>query len=214
MSGFGTLIAALILAAGTCSVARGAAAAEPSDESGHEAKEIELRVHPSLPPFRVRLLPDWSLAGTWDRPHHVGRIEISRSDRPRHVQAIDVESMADVSLFVKSVRTEDVNFDGYLDIGTLYEFGAKWGSYRCLVFGPSSGRFARTALTQDLEEIRRNGLTFDPASKTVSTGFLVLGEGIVSKTWKVQEGRLVLAEVRERKRDASGNWSEIAQTAR
>jgi hypothetical protein len=213
MSGFGTLIAALILAAGTGSGARDATAAAPSDESGHEAKEIELRIHPSLPPFRVRLLPDWSLAGTWDRPHHVGRIEISRSDRPRDVQAIEVESVADVSLFVESSRSEDVNFDGYLDIGTLYEFGARWGSSRDLVFDPSSGRFTRTALTQDLEKTSGNGLTFDPASKTVSTGFLLLGEGIVSKTWNLQDGRLVLAEFRERKRDASGNWIEVTRTA-
>lgn len=212
MSGFGTLITALMLVVGPGSGAPSAGAVAPPERSGLEAREIELRIHPSLPPFHVGLLPDSSLAGTWDRPHHVGRIEISRSDRPREVQVIEVESVADVSLFVKSFRTEDVNFDGHLDIGTLYEFGAKWGSYRYLVFDPSSGRFSRTALTRDLEEIRGNGLTFDPASKTVSTGFLVLDEGIISKTWRVQDGRLVLAEFRERKRDATGDWIEVTRT--
>ncbi len=48
---------------------------------------------------------------------------------------------------------EDLDFDGYLDLAVVREFGAKWGRWRVWRFDPRRGRLVESPLTRALGEL-------------------------------------------------------------
>jgi hypothetical protein len=55
--------------------------------------------------------------------------------------ADDVAIKSVAEEFVSHFELEDLNFDGYLDLKGVREFGAKWGRYCVWLFDPTNHRF-------------------------------------------------------------------------
>jgi hypothetical protein len=86
---------------------------------------FRLRVRADVPALRLtlrRLAP-----GDANHLVHVADIEVARCSDGRNIQTLPVAGY-DQELTAHSLHAEDINFDGYLDIGVLVEYGAKWGS--------------------------------------------------------------------------------------
>jgi hypothetical protein len=162
--------------------------------SGKEERTFRIQISPDLPPYVFHLIPD--LEGT-DSPgsnnprHHVGRIEISRGDPAEIIQTIRVKTHAEVSSFIQFFRASDINFDGYLDIAVLDDFGAKWGSLNYWVFDPPSGRFITNNLTRQIRALKHSQMRLDADLKTITAGFFY-GTCPQSKTFQVVGQRLKL----------------------
>jgi hypothetical protein len=183
--------------------------------SGKEDVTFTVQIHPRLAPLRIHIVPDQvsSVAGG-NKPQHVGRIEISKQGSPAIDQVIEVQSFGDAAMLMRFFTMEDVNFDGYLDIGTLFEFGAKWGRYNYLVYDHTKGRFISTRLTNALARIGSNERTFDPDHRTIHFSFLSLGETRIGETYKVQGERLLLTGVEERQKSAQGGFEIVTKAVR
>jgi len=175
-------------------------------------KELTLRVsiRTGLPPYTIRIVPNpaaTSVSG--NTPQNAGRIEISKDGSNTIDQTIDVESFGDGAMLVNYFTMEDINFDGYLDIGTLYEFGAKWGAYNFLVFDPPSGRFISNDFTRQLEGIKANKRKLDPEHKTIHFSFLTAGEGRIGETYEVANGTLILTLFEDRRKSKDGGFEIV-----
>src|SRR5262245_52372896 len=119
-------------------------------------------------------------------------------------QTIEINAYPDVSLWISNFHILDVNFDGYADLAALYDFGAKFGSYQFWIFDPKSQRFVQNRLTDELREIRANDHAFDPASKTLHSGYLNFDGGVIGETYQITNDHLVLIEVERRVKDDHG----------
>src|SRR5262249_38404832 len=149
---------------------------------------------PGLSPLTLHLIPDVSAQNTWDVLHHVGRGEVCKQGSAVPFQTIEVNAYPDVSLWILNFQVLDVNFDGYADLGALYDFGAKFGSYQFWIFDPKSQRFVQNRLADELRDVRANDHTFDRASKTLHARYLNFDEAVVGKTYQVSDDHLVLIE--------------------
>src|SRR5262249_3251582 len=116
------------------------------------------------------------------------------------------------AMLVNYFTMEDVNFDGYLDIGTLYEFGAKWGAYNFLVYDPHSGRFISNGFTRQLEGIKANERKLDPEHKTIHFSFLTAGEGRIGETYDVRKDTLIQTLVEERRKSKDGGFEIVTSS--
>src|SRR5262249_38794202 len=124
-------------------------------------------------------------------------------------QRIEINAYPDVSLWISNFHILDVNFDGYADLGTLYEFGAKFGSYQFWVFDPRSERFIQNRLTDQLRDIRANDYAFNATSKTLHSDYLNFGENVVGETYRVSDDHLFLIEVERRVKDEHGEFRVV-----
>ena len=209
------------LAYGDCPAVDGNAAALPSNDSnGHIGptkdsagpileRTLLIRIAPALSPLTLHLIPDVSAPNTWDVVHHVGRVEVCKQGSSVPFQTIEFNAYPDVSLWISNFHILDVNFDGYADLGALYDFGAKFGSYQFWIFDPKSQRFVQNQLTDELREIRANDDVFDPASKTIHSQYLNFNEGVIGETYQVSDDHLVLIEVEERVKDDHGEFQAV-----
>ena len=119
---------------------------------------FRLSVRAGVPAFRLtlrRLAPS-------DADHlvHVADVEVTRCSDGRNIQTLRILGY-DQPLTAHSLHAEDINFDGYLDIGVLVEYGAKWGSESFWVFDPAAGKFTENDLTRKLRGLKPNGYEFD-----------------------------------------------------
>ena len=139
-------VAAMILLA-----ASGPSVAQKEEASG-PAATIQLVVHPGVPPFTLKLFAggDEVAAVVFDA-------------QAREVQKIENDA-AEPSL-APSLRIEDLNFDGYLDLGFLSFVGATGNVGDTIwLFSPATGRFLKNDL---LSETSR--LTADSARKELTS---------------------------------------------
>ena len=124
--------------------------------SGRESLTLMIQINQRLPPYKFHLIPDLTVSdspGSDNPSHHVGWIEISVGESISTLQKIDVRTKSGGSSFTKSFQAEDVNFDGFLDIAVLYDFGAKWSILNYWLFDKRTGRFITSPLTQELKRI-------------------------------------------------------------
>lgn len=129
-----------------------------------------------------------------DGRYLVGWIEITQTNRLTVVQTIPVHfNTPSAETLAHGVRREDMNFDGFEDIGALEHGGAKWGRMHWWFYDPHTGSFRWTTLSDDLHE-----LTFADYSVDISSRRLEIkkfrGAELHSFTYEVREGRLQLAE--------------------
>lgn len=170
-------------------------------EQASSAIASRLTVHADVAPFRISIRklapPD---------ADHVADIEVSRCSDGRTIQTLPVLG-ADQPLVARSFHAQDINFDGYLDIGVLVEYGGKWGSESWWVFDPTAGKFVQNELTRQLRELKANAYEVDPLKREIRTGYLTQpsGCGGTGDRYRVQEhARLVLVHREAARPTASG----------
>jgi hypothetical protein len=177
-----------------------------------EDVSVVVEIHTGLPMYRFHLLADPSAPARSDAPRRIGRIEVSTQQSPEVLQTIEVESFAEPDTLVRYFEATDVNFDGYTDIRVLKDFGAKWGSYSYYLFDPEAGRFVTNALTKELGTIGANECKFDPATKTIRVGYLLMGEGVVGEVYAIRDGHVVLVEVDKRTKNSAGKYQIVRRS--
>lgn len=119
---------------------------------------FRLSVRAGIPAFRLTLRRFEPSAA--DHLAHIADIEVARCRDGSNIQTLPVVGY-DQELAARSLHAKDINFDGYLDIGVLVEYGAKWGSESFWVFDPPTGRFIKNGLTRQLRAMKPNGYEFD-----------------------------------------------------
>jgi hypothetical protein len=154
-----------------------------------------LKVSDKLPPYQFRIVP---LPPKKDRAedewaeHPVGRIEISAGDPLRVVQTIQVDTRADAGDLRHFFQVMDINFDGYLDVAVVDDWGAKWVRQKFWLFDQKTGRFITNSLTDDLHRLGDNGLDLDENNKEITAKQLTVTPGIQSRIYRIKNGHLEL----------------------
>ena len=88
---------------------------------------------------------------------------------------------------------QDVNFDGYLDIGVCQHGGAKWGRFHWYLYDPVKMVYYTNTLTKELSELTCARLKADPKTKRIRrTQFI--GTEIKEYTYEIVDGHLRLQE--------------------
>jgi hypothetical protein len=178
--------------------------ANPKD--GSQAVTFLIQINGKLPPYKIRVIPDLtdhSSGGKDPRLHHVGRIVISSEMPSSKDQVIEVETFAVSDMLVRFFKAEDINFDGYLDIAVVNEYGAKWGRYKYWLFDKKSGRFVTNRLTRKLGELSYNTIDLNSNARKIKIGFFY-GVCPQSRTYRILKGELVLMEAEERECEMNG----------
>jgi len=163
------------------------------DRNPRVATSFRLSVHPGGPAFRVTLRPFSSESTDPNVRVHSGDIEVARCSDGQRVQVIAVTSYP-VFDVLTTFHARDINFDGYLDLAVLWDFGGKWGSESWRVFDPGQGKFVQNELTRQLRELKAADYQFDPQKREISTRYLSepWGCGGTGNRYRVEENRLVL----------------------
>src|SRR5262245_65789955 len=130
-----------------------------------------VKIHPNGPVYTLRTIVN-------SQAEHckldgeaclVGWIRVYTQGAAVPLQTIEFRTRADVSWFAKGPHIEDVNFDGYQDISVVDEVAGKWGSDQYRLFDPTTGRFVKSVLANELTALRHNELVFDSTTKQIHT---------------------------------------------
>jgi hypothetical protein len=159
-----------------------------------ENKDLRVRINAKGPELHLRLEPDPERKSKADTIHRVGRIRIFSCETGALVQSLEVKTRSDPELFLRFFEVRDVNFDGFLDIAVLHEFGAQWGRQTWWVFSPLSGKFISDEFTKELGQVSHNGLILDAAQQNIVAKHLtdLTGCGPTQDVYHVTESRLAL----------------------
>ena len=127
-------------------------------------------------------------------PSANGFIDIFRgSDLVTPVQILMLDpNMREYDSVPQTFTTQDINFDGYQDIGILVDGGAKWGAYQFWTFNPQTGLFEDSPFAQAFQQISFNDITFNAAAKEIVTNNF-LGTNLFEKdVYQVTKNQLHL----------------------
>ncbi len=126
---------------------------------------FHVSISSSTPAYMFRVVSSSSTANVGDR------IEIFRDpnfETPLQIIQLSPDRrLADMA--PKFFSVQDVNFDGFLDIGLPIDGGAKWSSYQYWTFDQVSGKFIRSPVTDDLRNIPFNFVSFDSQKLQITT---------------------------------------------
>lgn len=127
-----------------------------------------------------------------------GRIEIFQdNDLHKAVQVIKLNPKSFLAGEIAgSFSIQDINFDGFSDIGVVVDGGAKWASYQYWIYDKKTGRFVTAPITKDFEKVRFNEIKFNKEKKRVTTHNF-LGVGSLKSVYQFANGHLGLLEERE-----------------
>lgn len=143
-------------------------------------------IHKAIPAYTFHVISFNTATNTQ------GRIEISRdgdlSTKPRQVIPLD-PNMRFYDMIPVFFNVQDVNFDGFADIGVPHEGGAKWSSYTYWIFNQKTGNFITTPLSKDLANIGFNFISFDKQKKQLTTDNLA-GVGSLRSLYQFRNGRI------------------------
>lgn len=103
-------------------------------------------------------------------------------------------AVQDLALMRCWLTVEDVNFDGYLDIAAVTDFGAKWQRKHYWVFDKRTSKYINNRLTGQLGKFTANRIGFDSHAKTVTLGFLTLDDSTTKEVYRNHGGKLTLIE--------------------
>jgi uncharacterized protein (TIGR02246 family) len=131
-----------------------------------------------------------------DGLYQVGWVRVLRPDRDAPVQVIPAEmNEPDVNWIQWGLNKQDVNFDGYIDIGVCQYGGAKWGRLHWYLYDAQKEQFYSNTLTKELSELTCASLKADPKTKRIKrTQFI--GAELKEHVYEVVGGRLHLCESR------------------
>jgi hypothetical protein len=173
---------------------------------GSEPVTFLIQINRKLPPYKIQVTPnlnDHRSGGSGPWLDHVGRIVISSQKPSSKAQVIEVKTFAGSDMFVRFFKAEDINFDGYLDIAVVNDYGAKWGRYKYWLFDKKSGRFVTNRLTRKLGRLSYNTIDLNSNDKRIKIGFFY-GVCPQSRTYRILKGELVLTEIEERECEMNG----------
>lgn len=122
--------------------------------------------------------------------------------------------MQDLTLMRCWFTVMDVNFDGYLDIAAVTDFGAKWQRKHYWVFDKRTGKYTGNRLTRQLGKLAANTIDFDSNAKTVTLGFLTLDDSITKEVYRNNGSKLTLIEDESIRYDKKTNKVTATVTVR
>lgn len=102
--------------------------------------------------------------------------------------------MQDLTLMRCWFTVMDVNFDGYLDIAAVTDFGAKWQRSHYWVFDKRTSKYINNRLTRQLGKLSANTIDFDSNAKTVTLRFLTLDDSTIKEVYRNNGSKLTLIE--------------------
>jgi hypothetical protein len=144
-------------------------------------------IHPSLLPYTFHVT-SFMRNGSGKQ----GRIEVFKegasSTTPIQVISLD-PNMRFGDMVPVFFNVQDVNFDGFADIGVPNEGGAKWASYTYWIFDPKTGTFITTPVSKDLAKIGFNLISFDEQKKQITTTNMP-GVSSERSVYQFREGRI------------------------
>jgi hypothetical protein len=132
-----------------------------------ENKDLRVTVSANGPELRLRLEPDTGWKSATNHVQRVGWIRVFSCETGALVESLEAESTSSPEQFLRWFDARDVNFDGYLDIAVVRDFGAKWGRQTWWVFSPALGKFISNGFTKALGQVSANGLELDRARRNI-----------------------------------------------
>lgn len=150
------------------------------------AQKFTVQINPNKAPFIFHVV---SLAtGT---PGYIG---IFKTGEKAPYQKIEIHpSLMSATEAPNWFKVQDVNLDGFSDIGIMAVADAKWASYQYWVFNQTTEQFEETPLTKDLRKLTFNTITFDAGAKRIIVDSFYAGiTGSQKDTYQYQKGRLLL----------------------
>jgi hypothetical protein len=159
-----------------------------------EPETIRVQLRSNEPPAWITVVPQ-ALDQPTDSGGHsiVGTIEVSTGSPPTLCQTLLVWG-ADRAQIKSMFEVLDLNFDGYPDLLTLYEAGAKAGRRSLWLYEPSAGRYSTNSVTAEFQNISHHTLTLDHEQQLIRMTHFA---GICTnawETWRIQGGRLLSVE--------------------
>ena len=127
---------------------------------------FRVQLNPKIPPYTFHVASETSSS--------TASIEIFRDASATHpLQTITLDpGSSSADMLPTFFNVQDVNFDGYADIGAPIAGGAKWIAYRYWTYNPKTGTFVETPETKELQKIGFNFINFDPLKKQITTDSL------------------------------------------
>jgi hypothetical protein len=173
-----------------------------SSATSEPPQDLMVAVGPKLPSYRFHFI--------WDEdPKYkvVKAVQVFKGDAKEPVQVLDDCGMADPpdnpAATESWFKTEDLNFDGYLDLALVNWMGGTGNVGYCIwLFDPKTGQYVSNAQFSELVGNHK----IDPVAKTITTssnGSALTGS---SQTYSVRDNKLVLS-VEETQEGAEGKCS-------
>jgi hypothetical protein len=106
-------------------------------------------------------------------------------------EALSFRTEAGLEMFRRVSYLADVDFDGYLDLVVLRDFGAKFAGYDVRRFDPATGRFVADALARRIGKLVN--LTVDRERRRLLS-YSMGPSAPYEESFRVERGRLVLEE--------------------
>jgi hypothetical protein len=139
-----------------------------SFEEGTRSIAFRLSVKEGQPAYRIVIRPIRFNQPKSNEPAHSGDIEVARCEDGKTIQLLPLDAWQRMN-FAPTFHAQDVNFDGYLDLAILTEFGAKWGSHEWWIFDPASGKFVQNELTRELRNLKAADYKLNAKQREIST---------------------------------------------
>ena len=158
-----------------------------------ETKDLRVRLNEKGPDLHLQLEPDPAFRPMDNGVQREGWIRVFSCEDGSLIQSLEVKGLAGPEMFLRFFQIGDVNFDGYLDVAALGEFGAKWGRQNWWLFSPAERRFISNEFTRAIGQVTANGLVLDAARRQIIAGQLTnfTGCGETKDVYSVERERLL-----------------------
>lgn len=124
----------------------------------------------------------------------VGWIRASLGENNSKVQTLSVElDLPDDYWIKRELAKQDINFDGYTDIGVHERGGAKWGKIHFWLYDPEAKRFYHNSLTEEISKLTHANFWTDPKTRQIKISKFH-GAEIKEYTYQLVEEHLHLVE--------------------
>ena len=155
------------------------------------------------PPHQFELIPAENPKKVSEGIYQVGWIRVSLPGDESHVQMIPVQmDEPDANWMQWGLNRQDINFDGYLDIGVCQHGGAKWGRLHWCLYNPQKMEFYTNSLTKELSKLICADFKTDPTTKTIKiTRFL--DADLTEYSYQISDNHLSLCGLRQLDKEES-----------
>jgi len=162
--------------------------------ANRDPEPVRLVVRTNELPLWITVIPK-SQSEPEDPEGHspIGLLEVATGSPPTPIQTLTVRG-ADAGRLKSMFEVMDINFDGYPDLLTVYEAGAKAGRRSLWLYESSHGVYVTNAATARFQKLSHNTLELDHDQQLIRmTRFI----GICTnswETWRIQDDQLLGVE--------------------